>query len=890
MIGEPVADVLVVEHGQFEVSAPGESARWATAGSIIGLAASLSGAPSPIAVSALRHGRLSRVPGEALRDFIADEHIAMSDVARLAQLPDHGLATLPPDPLIVTALLEDCDDALQQTITADLEHAVRVLNGGRLVRMQGTESTTTRELADELAAHEAGANTIVYVVRGSDGDRAADIVAHADRVIVFQPNGIEAAGSSAFVLACDGSPRRHAELFYVGGERQAHTRATRKLRSLPNVKRVHILPTVSPARLEMMLADLRDNAREHESLREFEVFRELTPPELAWIQGTLHWERVDGGSLLSRQGQPSDHAWLVRAGRLEVVRKTTVGERHVAWLGPGAFVGETALLTGGRRRTSVRAVRDSTVARLDKQTIELLFARAPSFTRAVARVLAPRTTSDARPTVRRARTFTIVPLAGAERVRALVAELADVCEEVGLETTVVTAARLDAAIGPEASATRRGDVGDGEIIAWLDQLERRHDAVMLVCDAVVDSWTRRAVRQSDHVLVVADASTSPELRSIERELSDVGGTRHLVLLQPPRISEATGTSGWLVVRPGHTHHHVRAGDRSDLARLARRLTGRAVALAFSGASSRAPAHLGVVRAMEEYGLPIDVASGSSSGAGIAALVAAGLAADERLAHAISIITTGAPRLNQFQFPITALTSGAAADRSLQAAFGDRQLEDQLIPAVLMAVDIRRHRAVHLTRGPMWKMVRASGSLPLLWPPVWHEGDLLVDGGIVSYLPMEVFGDQADDGLIIASNLDASAGSGAPAFEGALEYGTVMSSWRELGRRIRRARTPRPPALTDILFHAMGIPSFQQQEGLAAFAERDNVCILTPPLGSFGLFDVNAEIGRSLEAAAWEHARIELNRVASLWHSRLEWRAVTDPLPATSPGSASTPDL
>ena len=84
---------------------------------------------------------------------------------------------------------------------------------------------------------------------------------------------------------------------------------------------------------------------------------------------------------------------------------------------------------------------------------------------------------------------------------------------------------------------------------------------------------------------------------------------------------------------------------------------------------------------------------------------------------------------------------------------------------------------------------------------------------------------------------------------------------------------------NILFHAMGIPSFQQQEGLAALAERDNVCILTPTLGAFGLFDVSAEIGRALETASFEHARLELNRVASLWHARLEWRAVTNPIVA-----------
>jgi len=213
-------------------------------------------------------------------------------------------------------------------------------------------------------------------------------------------------------------------------------------------------------------------------------------------------------------------------------------------------------------------------------------------------------------------------------------------------------------------------------------------------------------------------------------------------------------------------------------------------------------------------------------------------------------------------------------------FGNRQLEDQLIPAVLTAVDIRRHRAVHLTRGPLWKLVRASGSLPLLWPPVWHEGDLLVDGGILNYLPAEVFGDQADEGLIVASNLDATAGQGAPSFTGTLDYGTVMNSWGEMVRRVGRSKTPQPAGLIDILFHTMAIPSFQQQDGLAALSERDNVCVLTPPLGSFGLFEVDAEIGHKLEAAAWKHARQELKSIAALWYARTEWRVPVEKVTPT----------
>ena len=858
-LGEMVSDVLIIENGLFEVSAPGQPMRWATAGAVIGVAASLSGSMSSVGVVAARHGRLSRIPAKALWNHDADVHASMATVARLAQLPDHGLATLPPDPLIIAALFEGCDDALQHVITTQLASVVHAIGGARLVRIAATASL---ELSDELATHEADAKTIVYVLRDTNTTRAADVVAHADRVLVFQGTTLAPTHSLAYRVACDGTARRHTELVFVQGEQQPRGATTMQVDRPPNVRRIHLLAEPSPVRLEWLLTELREHAREHETLRQFEVLADLGGPELAWIQDTLRWERVDGGSVLLKQGDEANDAWLIRAGRLEVVRETPSGPRHVMWLGPGAFVGEAALLTGGRQLTSVRAVRDSTVARIDRATIETLLAQSPGFTRAIARVLGARAAgSTISSSARRARTFTILPLIGKNQVNSFVAEFAAACGDA----TVVTAERLNIALGVDASHTRRGDIGDGEIIAWLDQLEQRHDAVILVCDGALNPWTRRAIRQSDHILLVADATTTPELRAIERELADVGSAstsgqgpaRHLVLLQNRGITEASGTSGWLAVRPNHAHHHVRTGDRSDLARLARRLTGRAIAVAFSGASSRAPAHFGVVRAMNDCGLPIDIVSGSSSGAGVAALVAMGISAEQGLAHAIRIITTGAPRIHQFQPPITALISGATANKSLQAVFGDRQLEDQLIPAVLMAVDIRRHRAVRLTRGPIWKLVRASGALPLLWPPVWHDGDLLVDGGIMDYLPIEVFGDQTDGGLVIASNLDATAGLGAPAFEGTLDYGTVMNSWRELGKRMLGSRAAKPPALIDILFHAMGIPSFQQQEGLAALAQRDNVRILTPPLGSFGLFDVTPEIGRALEIAAYEHARREL---------------------------------
>jgi NTE family protein len=874
-VGEEVVELLVIDRGLVEVECPGQPPRWGGPGAVLGAKEALRGDPASASVTAIRYGRVARIPIAAIRGE-GGGTMAPFPAADQPWAPDEeALVDLPPDPLVIAAVLEGLDAEREERIAELLQQAVSSLVAGKLVRVTSSGDATTLALADELASNEEGAATVVYLIGASAGPRGAAVTAHADRVLLIQPIITSGAASPARDVACDGAPRRHTEVVYVVNPGTSSSDTTRRMRVPAHTRRTHILPELSATRLELLLADVRQGAREHEALRLFEIFRELTPAELAWMQRTLRWERIDGGNLLVRQGEAADALWLVRAGRLEAQRDTPAGPRHAAWLGPGQVVGEAAVLAETAHNETVRAVRDSTVARVDRDAVAALLARSHGFARVMARVVARasavRVLGDMAPGARLGRTIAVIPVTSPERVAQFAAALARQMERAGARTAVVDAARLDSELGAGASRTRRGDVGDAEIIAWLARLEEQHDTVLLVCGAEADSWMRRAMRQGDKLLFVADSTAPPALRPFERAEETASsdaltshhlphtdspsheGERHLVLLQRAGITEAAGTMAWLAERTVHAHHHVRDDSADDLARVARRLTGRAVALAFSGAASRAPAHFGVVRAMRELGLPIDVMSGSSSGAGVAALIAMGFPYDEALAHALSIIKKGIPTLRQFHPPITALTSGREAGEVLQDVYGERLLEDQLVPVIITAVDIRRHRLVLLTRGPIWKLLRASGSLPLLWPPVWHEDDLLVDGAIVNYLPIDVFGDEAALGLTVGSNLEISSSRGGLAFERSLRYGTHISGWRVLFQRLLGKKV-RPPRLVEILYHAMAIPSFQQQEAFRRVAPTQRLVIVTPPLGQFGLFGADATVGQRLEREAAEYAR------------------------------------
>jgi NTE family protein/lysophospholipid hydrolase len=105
------------------------------------------------------------------------------------------------------------------------------------------------------------------------------------------------------------------------------------------------------------------------------------------------------------------------------------------------------------------------------------------------------------------------------------------------------------------------------------------------------------------------------------------------------------------------YHHLRADRPGDVARLARMITGTSCGLVLGGGGARGFAHLGVLRALEEAGVPIDVVGGTSSGALMAALCAQGLDDQERVERATALARGGrrlvTPTLPLIAFAISA---------------------------------------------------------------------------------------------------------------------------------------------------------------------------------------------------------------------------------------------
>ena len=184
------------------------------------------------------------------------------------------------------------------------------------------------------------------------------------------------------------------------------------------------------------------------------------------------------------------------------------------------------------------------------------------------------------------------------------------------------------------------------------------------------------------------------------------------------------------------HHHLRAGRPGDVARLARMITGTGCGLVLGGGGARGLAHLGVIRALEEAGVPIDVVGGTSMGAIMAGLCALGLDDAERVRRVTNIARNGR-RLVTPTLPLIALSAGRHLDRILADNLGAAPIEDLPLRFYCVSANLTRAEEVVHERGPLWPAVRASLALPGIYPPVYAAGELLIDGGALDNVPVDV---------------------------------------------------------------------------------------------------------------------------------------------------------
>jgi NTE family protein len=323
-----------------------------------------------------------------------------------------------------------------------------------------------------------------------------------------------------------------------------------------------------------------------------------------------------------------------------------------------------------------------------------------------------------------------------------------------------------------------------------------------------------------------------------------------------------------------SHHHLRAGETGDIRRLARFVAGRAIGLVLAGGGARGYAHIGVIKALIEAGVPFDHLGGTSMGA----VIAAGLAAEWELEELITRMRDAfvdRNPLSDFTLPLIALLRGKKASERLREHFGDIRIEELPKPFFCVSSDLTTGR-IHVHRtGPLWRALRASVALPGILPPVSHHGHLLVDGGVMNNLPVDVMAAQSR-GPVIASDVTGEV----DLYVTDSRYGE-RPVWSLLWQRMRGS-----PSIVSILMRSGTVGSEAQRRVVREQAD----LLFEPPLPEIGLRDWHA-LEQAI-AEGYAHARMRIDQhgvpLCDLWAEgpAVAVRKTVQPLPTPAPEPAA----
>ncbi|KZT30963.1 patatin-domain-containing protein [Neolentinus lepideus HHB14362 ss-1] len=579
----------------------------------------------------------------------------------------------------------------------------------------------------------------------------------------------------------------------------------------------------------------------------------LLSPLVLHLDSSLDWMQIDAGHVLWRAEEISDSFYIVINGRLRAITEKENGVTIVGEYGQGDTVGELDVITSSRRRTTVHAIRDTELIRMPQTLFNAISTRSPKTTSQILRTIASRvrdevdSSSNNNAKARRnnsttnLKTLAILPVTRTVPVEAFARKLQSALEAIGAPTSYLNQASVSSHLGRHAF-TRMGKL---KAAGWLADQEQRYRIVLYVADSTVGSpWTQTCIHQADCVMVVG-MGDDPSIGEYERLLLSLKTTarKELVLLHAERFVVPGLTRQWLKNRPWvHQHIHIelpgivvpppkasppqdpaavtalknlkdrvqseiqkyrrarpnarpqRPSNTNDFARLARRICGKSIGLVLGGGGARGMSHIGVIQALEEFGIPIDHVAGTSIGSFIGGLYAREgdiISTSGRAKQFSGRMSNIWRMLSDVTYPIVAYTTGHEFNRAIYKVFYDLHIEDMWLPYFCNTTNITTSRMQIHDSGYAWRFIRASMTLVGLLPPLVDNGDMLVDGGYVDNLPVDAM-------FAAGASAVFAVDVGAIDDNSPRHFGDTVSGWWLLVNRwnpFSNARTV--PAITEI---------------------------------------------------------------------------------------------
>ena len=547
---------------------------------------------------------------------------------------------------------------------------------------------------------------------------------------------------------------------------------------------------------------------------------------IAEIKKNISWKTLNDNETLFNEGDIGDSCYVIMSGRVQAVKNLgTKNELILGELKRGDIIGDMALITGENRSASIRATKLTRLIHISKDSFEEVMYNNPKALMEVSKQLINRIkyreNSDK---VEKNMIVGVISLIDEKSTSIFTNSLSESLKQFGsIETLNEINSNID----------YKEDNINFEIL--LENMVSENDFVLLHPIDINDiNWCKKIMQFSDHVIILGNPKDLSAISNKESNIFDDYQSLNiskywLILNQDDTIITPKNTKTIVNCRNNIKVFHIKNNNINDIKRISRFLTKQTIGLTLGGGGAKGFAHLGVFKAMEELNIPIDVIGGTSAGSIVASQIALGTPLDDIINRNKKVNSLN--MFKEYGLPYISLIKSKKIEEAAKLSAQNRDIEDLWIPFFAPATDLTNSKLFLFESGTLWEAIRSSGALPGIVLPHFKDNNILVDGGLMNNLPVDIMKNKYG-GKIICSSCSADQ-SMKTEIKG-IPNQSKLALKKMMNKKKFNEEFGYIPTLTDIIFKTSVVASASQLEQNINMSD----LFLELPTSEFGITEFN----------------------------------------------------